>query len=117
MSATLWDDTIEQGATFRRVVPITLSSGNLSDYAWRMELRVSPGAPVLAALTSAADGGLTVSDADKTITVEIDATDTAALTLRAVRHDMFGTDANGVVIRATVGTFTITPRITQPAGV
>jgi len=82
MAAGKYDITIEQGAVFERT--ITVHDRDLTGYEARMHIRKTYDAttPLLTLTSDGVDGRITITPGtDSTITLHVDATDTATLAL------------------------------------
>lgn len=113
MTAAIENLTIEQGATFSRVVNVSESGvlKNLTGYLARAQIRRTAGnASIVQAITC------TLTDAvNGEITITISAADTAALTDTNGVWDMELDDQGGtpVVIRLLKGKVSISPNVTR----
>lgn len=76
----------------------------------RMQIKSRVGGDVLLSLTSGA--GITVDNASKTITLEISAADTAAITWRTGVYDLEVQDADGTVTGLFFGSVNVTREVT-----
>lgn len=127
MAAGVYDFTVEQGATFQRVLTWLDDSSapvNLSGYTARMMFRPTYAdldipTPVLS-LTSPS-GGITLGGSAGTITIVITAAQTAALpvptvTVEADHHYVYDLELQsgaGVVNRLLQGEVTISQEVTR----
>lgn len=117
MGAATINLEIEQGATFRQ--KFTYSAGtppapvNLTDCKGRMQIRAKvQDAQVLAELTTE-NGGVEIVPIDGEITLNIDATTSAALGFRTGVYDFELEYSNGVVERLFEGKVTLSPEVTR----
>lgn len=111
--------SIDQGATWYEVIcwkagsPATLV--DLTGCTARLQIRVkyaSPDPPTLTLTTGG--GGITLGDASGTITIEVAATVTAALTPGKYVYDLEIVHSGGIrVTRLCGGTLTVTPEVTR----
>lgn len=116
MAAGVYNTTIEQGATFRRVLTYKDEDGAIVDLTgWnaRMQLRTSKSAvSSTLALTSSPAAGITMGGVAGTVTVEITATQTAALVASTYVYDL--EIYNGAeVIRLIEGSLTLSTEVTR----
>jgi hypothetical protein len=117
VTAGQYSPTIEQGATFVRVVTCRDEAGtllNLTGYSAAMQLREVPGSTPLISLTSPS-GGIVLGGALGTITITLTATQTRALishTAQLVHYDLELTSPSGVVTRLLEGLVEVRPEVT-----
>jgi len=116
MAAGSYDIICEQGATFVRTL-VWLDENetpiNLYGYTARMHVRPTvQSATILATLTTE-NGGIAITAATGTITLQMSATTTDALPARRAVYDLEVVSNGGVVTRLVEGTFTITPQVTR----
>jgi hypothetical protein len=109
--------TIYQGATFRK--EITWKAGDpalpvdLTDCTARMQVRQKvDSTDVLLALTTE-NSRITLGGTAGTIVLEVDATDTAAITWRTGVYDLEVEFTTGDVRRLLTGTVTVDPEVTR----
>lgn len=116
MTATLYDITIEQGATFRLSLAWKDSTGvpvNLTGYSARMQVRRSHGDGVAQLDLSTGNGSITLGGAGGTIEVVASASATDAMTARSGVYDLELESAAGVVTRLMEGKVTVMPSVTR----
>jgi len=111
-----WCFEIEQGATFSRVLTWKDSAGDpidLTGYTARMQLRQykSSGAVILE-LTTGADGRIALGGAAGTITLEVDADDTAEVTTDEGVYDLELVNGD-VVTRLLEGQWKLNKEVTR----
>ena len=107
--------TIEQGATFNRVLTLTDSDGNLinlTGYSARMTIRrANDFETVLIELTTV-NARIALGGAAGTVTLSISDSDTAALEAEVGVYDLEIESAGGTVTRLIQGTATIDREVT-----
>lgn len=109
--------TIEQGATFNPVLTWKDQAGaliNLTGYSARMQIRPTvddAGIPFVDATDL--NGKLVLGGVAGTITLNIPATDTAALVFSEAVYDLEVEDASGVVTRLLKGDVYLSPEVTK----
>jgi len=113
--AATYNITIEQGATFNRVLTLTDSDGNLinlTGYSARMTIRrANDFETVLIELTTV-NGRIALGGAAGTVTLEITDSDTAALESEVGIYDLEIESSGGVTTRLIQGTATIDREVT-----
>lgn len=110
----VYDFTIYQGATFSRVITWKDESEtlvNLTGYTARMQIRQRIGGDTLIALTTE-NSRIALGGTAGTITLNVSATDTAALTMDGV-YDLELVSAAGVVTRLLQGSVTLSKEVTK----
>lgn len=115
MAAGIWNITIEQGATFDKLITITLPSGDpmpLTGYSARMQIRreVDSASPLIE-LTDA-NGRIELGGALGTVRLLISATDTAALGDDGV-YDLELVSGTGEVTRLLKGKARLDEEVTR----
>jgi hypothetical protein len=85
---------------------------DLTDYIARMDIKDKVGGTVLLALDTT-NNRIVIDNAAKTITLHIDATDTAAITWKTGTYDLELEDAAGVVTNLMYGTVKIIREVTS----
>lgn len=117
MAAGVYDIICEQGATFRKTFtwldeneqPIDLTGCSA-----RMQVRSSHKATTTwVSLTTATNGGLTITPLTGTIAVVISATVTATLPVNKGVYDLEVVHPSGDVTRLMQGAFTVSPEVTR----
>lgn len=107
--------TLEQGATFRRVITWRDDDGNLvnlTGYTARMQVRRIPGDTTLLELTTA-NGRISLGGSAGTITLLVTAAVTAALTKwPSAVYDLELIDGSGTVTRLLEGKMRFSPEVT-----
>lgn len=117
MTAGKYDITIEQGATFYKVLTWTDSTGSaidLSGYTARMHIRqkVTDVSPILNLTTE--NSRITLGGSAGTITLLVAAIDTAVLSPQITGYyDLEVVSGTGVVTRLVEGRIFISPEITR----
>lgn len=116
MSAGYLDLYIEQGATYNQPIVWKDSSGvavNLTGYTARMQVRktISATTPIITLTTE--NGRITLGGANGTITLNITATDTAALEQFAGVYDLELQSYSGFVTRLLEGQVTVSKEVTR----
>lgn len=116
MAAGEYDFEIEQGATLAKTFVWKDGDGvlvNLSAYTARMQVRQSfTSEDALLSLTTT-DGTIVLGGAAGTITLTLDATDTAAITWRRGKYDLELISGDGTVTRLLEGVITVSKEITR----
>ena len=84
---------------------------DLTGYTARMAIKNKVGGTVLLSLTTENDG-IVINDSAKTITLNIDATDTAALTWTTGVYDLEMISPTGVVTSLMTGSVAVTKEVT-----
>lgn len=110
------DFCILQGATFERVLKWKADGSlvNLTGYSARMHIRPTAGSNTLTlALTTGADGRITLGGSAGTITLSISATDTAAINAGRYVYDLELVSAGGIVTRLLQGIVTVSANVTR----
>jgi hypothetical protein len=116
--AEIQNFTIDQGSTW--VQPILWQTGappaavDITGYTARMQVRLMPGAPVVASLTTE-NGGIALGGVAGTITLTMTASVSAAIPASGCtkyRYDLELISPGGAVRRFIEGTITIRPEIT-----
>lgn len=117
MAAGAYNMTCEQGATFRRTftwLDETEQPVNLTGCSARMQVRATHKAPTTwLSLTTALNGGITLTPLEGKITMVLSATATAALPVGKGVYDLEVVMVNGDVHRVLEGTFTVKPEVTR----
>jgi hypothetical protein len=85
---------------------------DLTGYSARLTVRDKVGGTELLSLTSALDGGIVIDNATKTITLGIDAADTAAITWKRGVYDLEMISAAGKVTKIMKGAVSVVSEIT-----
>jgi len=112
MSAATWNTTVEQGATWTRVLTVRDAAGallNLTGYTSKMQARNRADA---LKIDLSNVSGMTLGGAAGTITVTITAATTAALVVEPLTFDMTITSAAGVVTRLVQGRMSVDDSVT-----
>lgn len=116
MTAGTWNTTIEQGATWERVLTWRDAADapvDLTDYTARMTLRKANGKTETLTMVSGSGGKITLGGSSGTITLTLSATDTAALPAVPHVYDLEMVDGDDTVTRLVEGTITIKPEQTR----
>lgn len=106
--------TIQQGATFNRVITYKDPDGdpiNLTDMEARMQIRPTYGGDVIHELTTD-DGGIALGGAAGTITLNIDADDTETFDFDTALYDLELVNADEVT-RLLEGTIVLSKEVTK----
>lgn len=117
MTAGYCQLTIEQGADWNVVLSSwTDSNGalvNLTGYTAQMEICDSPGGDNAYVQLTTSNGKIAIDTVAKTITLQLTAAQTSALTYwKKAVYDLFMTDGSGVVTRLIYGDVIFIPRNT-----
>jgi tRNA threonylcarbamoyladenosine modification (KEOPS) complex Pcc1 subunit len=115
MPAGGYDMVCEQGATFSRVftwadeneVPV-----DLTGYTARMHVRTAVGTATTTIELTTANSRITLGGAAGTITLQLTATDTAALAAKRYVYDL-ELVSGATVTRLLQGAFTVSPEVTR----
>ena len=109
------DFLMPKGSTFSRTLTwkVSGSAVNLTNYTARMQARTShiSGTAVLTLTTE--NGKITLGGAAGTITINLTATETAAITQQSLAYDLELVSAGGVVTRLVEGQIVLTPEVTR----
>lgn len=101
------------------VTQVVGSPYDLTDAVARMQIRKRPGAPVIATLTSAPDGGITLGGSSGDVDFELTASETEGWPVRgslySLAYDLEVTLADGTVHRVVEGAVIVSPDVTRPA--
>lgn len=116
MTAATLDFTIEQGATFSRV--LTWKDGNgdpvdLTGYSARMQARGTMMAPSTFIDINTSNGGIVLGGSDGTITLTVSASTTDAIGENAGVYDLELESGSGVVTRLLQGNVAISKSVTR----
>lgn len=116
MSAAVYDLYIEQGATF--VQPLVWKDSNgdpvdLTSYAARMQFRSSISSSTVLFSATTANGRIALGGALGTITITIDADDTAAFGFVSAVYDLELESASGFVTRLLEGGVEVSKEVTR----
>ncbi|WP_344580481.1 hypothetical protein [Nonomuraea roseoviolacea] len=111
--AAVYRFTIDQGATFRRVLRWT-SGGeplNLTGFSARMEIRTKTGGELLYRLDTST-GGITLGGVEGTIQLHIPASASTAWAWRTGVYDLELIGPTGDVVRLIQGGVQVSPEVT-----
>lgn len=117
MPASLYDLSIEQGATW--VLSLVWRDSDeepidLTGYSARMQVRPSVGSDEVLLNLSTEGGQITLGGAAGTIVIEVDAETTAAVQGRRGAYDLELESSDGTVTRLLRGSVAISPEVTRP---
>jgi phage pi2 protein 07 len=115
--ATL-DITIYQGSTFSQVFQWKSGSPsvpvNLTGYTARMQIREKFSSPDYVINLTTENGGIVFRDAvNGTFSIEMSATDTAAMNFKHAVYDIEFVSPSGIVTRLFGGSVTLSPEVTR----
>lgn len=114
MLAGTYNIICEQGATFQRSISVVNADNTEPDYnasTARMQVRPTVDSATIIIELTTENGRITLLN--NTITLDINADDTAALPTGAYKYDLeIQTSAD--VIRLVQGSFTVSPEVTRP---
>lgn len=117
MPAGLHNLTIEQGATFRRVISLrdynTNAIKNLTGFTARMQIRAFVADTATLVSLTTENGGITIDAAEGQITLIITAAVTASMTWRKAVYDLEIIDGSGTVTRLLQGSIIVSPEVTR----
>jgi len=116
MAAGEYDFTLEQGATFSKVLTWKDENGdpiNLTGYTARMQLRRYPGDSELVAELTTENGGIALGGAAGTITLTIAATETEEIDTAEGKYDL-ELISGATVTRLLQGAWTLSKEVTVP---
>lgn len=113
MPATVWNFTIEQGATW--MTALTLTGRDLTGCTARMQIRETVASPTaLVSLNSGVDGGITLTAGPPgVIDIVISATQTAAMTWKNGVYDLELIAPGGAVERLLKGDVRVDFEVTR----
>ncbi len=113
MPATVWDITIEQGATW--TTSLTLTGRDLTGCSARMQIRETVSSPsTLLSLTSSPAAGIAITAGPPgVITITITAAQTAAMAWKHGVYDLELVTAGGEVERLLKGDVTVDFEVTR----
>lgn len=115
MSAGIYNDTLDQGATYQLVVVYKDDSGNpinLSGYSAYMQLRENFDSTVADLTLSTANGGISIDGPNGEITIQATATQTMTLTSDYYLYDL-ELVSGSVVTRLLQGQITVNSEVTR----
>lgn len=117
MAAAEYNFSIEEGATFSKVITYYNSSGALVDLtsytaAMMAKVNIDDTTPVINSSGESANLTITLGGAAGTITLAMTATQTAALTFRTAHYDLELT-LSGTVTRLLKGIITLDKEVTS----
>lgn len=116
MAAGNYDFYIEQGATFYQQIVWKDSAGDpidLTGYTARMQLRKTVKATDVILSLTTENGRITLGGAEGTITLEVDAEDTADLTEFCGVYDLEVEASDGTVTRLLQGQIEVSREVTR----
>lgn len=117
MAAGFHHFIIEQGATFKQTLTLKDSAGtaiNLTGYpSAEMDLRKNQDDSSEVLTLTTANGRITLGGSAGTITLEISATDTAALTVGDGVYDLELKDSTNAIQRIMEGTYSIRGNVSR----
>jgi hypothetical protein len=116
MTAGNYDFSIEQGASFSRVLTWKDAAEtpiNLTNYTARMQLREALDASAVLLSLTTENGRIALGGALGTIALSISAVDTAALSKELMKYDLELVSAGGVVTRLLQGNVTLNKEVTR----
>lgn len=112
-----YDMTIWQGATFQRVftwrVGTPAANVNLTGYTARMQLRTTAASGTKAFEATTSNGRISLGGSAGTITINISATDTAAIPANQYAYDLELVSSGGEVTRLLEGYVTVDGEVTR----
>lgn len=115
MSAGIYNDTLDQGATYNLVVVYKQDNGtpvNLTGFSAYMQLRESYEATVADLTLSTANGGISINGVAGEITITATATQTTALVSDFYVYDL-ELVSGSTVIRLLQGQITVNSEVTR----
>ena len=108
---------VDQGATFSKVVVWKTGTPaavvNLTGCTARMQVRNKLTDPVVLLELTTANGGIALGGAAGTVTINLSATQTAAIAWVTAVYDMEIIYSNGVVRRLLAGSVAVSPEVTR----
>ena len=117
MAAAQVDLVIEQGSTFVQQFLWTNSAGQAADltgYIGRMQIRQTQASTTTIANLTSANGGITTGGTAGTVTINISATDTAAMTFASAVYDLELVAPDTVTVtRLVQGSVTLSKEVTR----
>lgn len=116
MIAGTYNIICDQGATFTRTITWKDSNGspvNLTGYTARMSLRSTIDSSVEVLSLTTANSRITLGGVAGTITLNVDATTTAALAAGQYVYDLEAVSGGGTVTRIVMGSFVVRGEVTR----
>lgn len=109
------DLCIPQGATFSRVIRYKADGANvnLTGYTARMQIRPTAASATTTLSLTTENGRIALGGSAGTITLNISATDTAAITAGRYVYDLELVSAGGIVTRLLQGIVTVSANVTR----
>lgn len=112
------DLTIYQGSTFSQAFQWKTGNPptpvNLTGYTARMQIREKLTSPTPIITLTTENGGIVITDAENgSFSLEISATDTAALSFKSAVYDLEFISPSGFVRRLFEGGVTLSPEVTR----
>lgn len=111
-----YDTICDQGATYERVIILRDSGAGLVDltgFTARMQIRPTAASSIVTRELTSANGGITLGGIHGTITLTINAADTAAIPAGSYVYDVNLTGADGKVNKPLYGTFQVRAQVTR----
>lgn len=116
MPAASHDFEIEQGATLLKTVTWKDDNGtpiNLTGCTARLQARSSTSSPTVLIDLTTENGGIVITPLTGTLTLNMTATQTAALAFKRAKYDLEVVDAAGFVTRLLQGSISVSPEVTK----
>jgi FlaG/FlaF family flagellin (archaellin) len=109
------DFLIPKGSTFSRILTWKVSGSpvNLTNYTARMQARTSAISGTAVIDMTTANSKITLGGTAGTITLNLSAAETAAITQTSLAYDLELVSAGGVVTRLVEGQIVLTPEVTR----
>lgn len=109
------DFLMPKGSTFSRTLTWKVSGSpvNLTGYTARMMARTSHISETIVLDMTTSNGKISLGGTAGTITLNLSATETAAITATSLSYDLELVSAGGVVTRLVEGQIVLTPEVTK----
>lgn len=104
-----------QGATFNKVMTYSINGVDvdLTGYSARMQVREKYNSTTKNLDLTTSNGGIVLGGEDGTITINVTATQTAALVAKDYVYDLEIVSSSNIVTRLIEGKFIVTPEVTR----
>lgn len=109
------DFLMPKGSTFSRTLTWKISGSpvDLTDYTARMQARTSHNSATVVIDMTTSNGKITLGGTAGTVTLNLSATETAAITAQSLSYDLELVSVGGVVTRLVEGQIVLTPEVTR----
>lgn len=113
MGAARYNLTIEQGANYSKTFTYTDTTVDLTGYSARMQIRESFSSVSTLADLSTTGSGLSISVPSRSVTINLAASTTAALSFTSGVYDLEIVSPANTVTRLLEGTVTLSKEVTK----